>query len=439
MLRQMNNEDLFKLYDSDLVLRLHNAKNLNDTRKILTRFKESLGDYPPSHDLVKSFLAQYTDRKPRTLYRYAQMLRVFMKWYGEPMEDFKVKVPKSLPPYTEDSEIDRLFHAIENKKTHKNTIVRDCLMIELALKSGLRRGELANLEAKDVHTDFLIVRGGKGGKDRVIPLSVPIALRLRQFIERKKPAQKVFGLKPPTITMKIKAFARRAGLENLHAHTLRHKFATDLLEHGADIRSVQHLLGHENLSTTQVYLSVTDKRLREAVDLLDDTKQKTTTPASVKTGDREKGKKYPTDLQPIVTIKDVIKPISSDSDVLESEYFSHFVMWNEGRDPAIEIEMALLDCRREWLDTQRETMLRADESLEFKPVLHRPEGRYYILCQYKRVSYQDEDDMWAQTWLPFKLKKASREGEVYVVPGELEFVFNVTEEDKTEVYFNKPK
>ena len=82
MLRQMNNEDLFQLYDSDLVLRLHNAKNLSDTRKILAKFKECLGYYPPSPELAKLFLARYTDRKPRTLYRYTQMLRVFMKWYG---------------------------------------------------------------------------------------------------------------------------------------------------------------------------------------------------------------------------------------------------------------------------------------------------------------------------------------------------------------------
>ena len=439
MLRQMNNGDLFQLYDSDLVLRLHNAKNLADTRKILTGFKECLGDYPPSPELVKSFLAQYTNRKPRTLYRYAQMLRVFMKWYGEPMEDFKIKVPKSLPPYTEDAEIERLYHVIENKKTHKSTIIRDSLMVELALKSGLRRGELANLETRDVHPDFLIVRSGKGGKDRMIPLSTPIALRLRKFSEEKKPDQKIFGLKPPSITMKIKAFARRAGLENLHAHTLRHKFATDLLEHGADVRSVQHLLGHENLSTTQVYLSVTDKRLREAVDLLDDTKQKITPPVSVKTGDSEKTRKYPTDLQPIVTITDVLKPISSDSNALSRKYFSHFMVRNEGRGPAIEIETALLDSRREWLDTQRKTILRADESQEFKPILHRPEGNYYILCQYKQVSSQDEADMWAQTWLPFKLKEASKESEVYVVPGELAFKFNVAKEDKIEVFFNKPK
>ena len=96
----MTNSELFELYDSDLVLRLHNAKNLSDTRKILTRFNQYLNSFPPSPELAKGFLARYVDKKPRTLYRYAQMVRVFMKWYGEPMDDFKVEVPKALPPYT---------------------------------------------------------------------------------------------------------------------------------------------------------------------------------------------------------------------------------------------------------------------------------------------------------------------------------------------------
>ena len=153
-MRHMTNSELFDLYDSDLVLRLHNAKNLSDTRKILAKFKEYLNSYPPSPEIAKGFLAQYTDRKPRTLYRYAQMIRVFMKWYGEPMDDFKVKVPKSLPPYTTDSEVERLFSTIENKRSHKSCIIRDTLMAEVALKTGMRRSELANLEAKDIHPDF---------------------------------------------------------------------------------------------------------------------------------------------------------------------------------------------------------------------------------------------------------------------------------------------
>ncbi len=268
----MTNNELFQLYDSDLVLRLYNAKNLSDTRKILTKFKQYLNDFPPSTELAKGFLARYTDRKPRTLYRYAQMLRVFMKWYGEPMDDFKVKIAKTLPPYTEDSEIERLFNAIENKKTHKGCIVRDSLLVALALKTGMRRSELGNLEVKDIHQDFLIVRSGKGGKDRVIPLAPAIAERLQNFIEGKKPKEKVFGLKPPCISNKIRQFARKAGLDDFHAHTMRHKFATDLLERGANIKQVQELLGHDNLATTEVYLSVTDQGKRDAINLLDQEK-----------------------------------------------------------------------------------------------------------------------------------------------------------------------
>jgi integrase len=82
------------------------------------------------------------------------MIRVFVKWYGEPMDDFKVKVPKNMPPYTENSDIEKLFSAIQNKKTHKGCITRDSLLVALALKTGMRRSELANLEPRDIHPDF---------------------------------------------------------------------------------------------------------------------------------------------------------------------------------------------------------------------------------------------------------------------------------------------
>ena len=270
----MQNEELFKLYDSDLVLRLHNAKNLSDTRKILSRFLlEHLGGYPPTPEMAKAFLAQYANKKPRTLYRYAQMIKPFMKWYGEPMDNLKVKVPKNLPPYTEDSDIEKLFAAVENKKTHKGCIVRDSLLVQLALKTGMRRAELANLEPKDIHADFLVVRGGKGGKDRIIPLAPATAQRLQNFIESMEPDENVFKLKAPCISNKIRQFAKKAGLNGFHTHSMRHKFATDLLEKGANIKIVQTLLGHENLATTEVYLSIVDKGLHDAVSLLEKEKE----------------------------------------------------------------------------------------------------------------------------------------------------------------------
>jgi integrase/recombinase XerD len=181
-LRNLPNEELLRLYDSELVLRIHNVKNLSDTRKILNRFRTTLGQYPPSAELAKSFIAQYANRQPRTLYRYAQMIKAFMKWYGEPISDLKVKIPKSIPRYTEDEEIEKVRKAIEDKQSHKGCIARDLLLYDLARTSGLRRAELANLEAKDIHADFLEVRKGKGGKDRTVPLTPTLAVRLQNFI-----------------------------------------------------------------------------------------------------------------------------------------------------------------------------------------------------------------------------------------------------------------
>ena len=302
-----------------------------------------------------------------------------MKWYGEPMDDLKIKIPKSLPPYTEDAQIEKLIHAIETKKTHKGNIVRDALLVELALKTGMRRGELANLEVHHIHEDFLIVREGKNKKDRVIPFSPPIASRLKSYVKDKKPSDKVFGLAAPSITMKIKAYARGAGIEDFHAHALRHKFATDLLEHGADIRSVQHLLGHENLSTTQVYLSITDKRLRETVNLLDKDRQlgKTT----VDSEEAIKGVQLNSEKQPIIVIrtKEKLSWINN-TEIISNEYSSHFVVRNEGNSPALEIVLLLLDFNKKVLESMREIALGIGESLEFKPMLNRAEGNYYVVC-----------------------------------------------------------
>jgi site-specific recombinase XerD len=425
MLKQMSNDELFQLYDQDLILRLRNAKNLGDTRKIIAKFKDHLGDYPPSAELAKSFISRYLDKKPRTLYRYAQMVRMFMKWYGEPINDFKVRVPKSLPPYTDNGDIDRLFQAIESKATHKKLITRDRLMVELALKSGMRRGELANLEVRDIHGDFLVVRRGKYEKDRAIPLPPDLTARLGSYIKDKKPTEKVFNLTGPSITMKIKKFARKAGLGDLHAHALRHKFATDLLEHGADIRSVQQLLGHENLSTTQVYLAVTDKRLREAVNLLEGDKS----PKSVELPGE------PVDNRPIVTVKAVYKSAEIVSTLFPAPtYFSHFVVSNEGKTPAIELEVGLLDSHRNSLEGRRETVLMVGERIEWTPTLDRPDGQYYVVCQYRTATANKQSEHWNQTWLPFELIQAGTPGDVFVAPEHLTFQTNIEQNEKIIVF-----
>jgi integrase len=220
MLRNLPNTELIRLYDSELVLSLNNPKNLRDTRNILSRFIDSLGAYPPSPELAKNILAQYSNRKAPTLYRYAQMIKSFMKWYGEPIDDVKIKVPKTLPPYIEDKDVEKILAIIPEKRSHKGCIERDQLMVLLDWRSGLRRAELANLLVRDVHGDAVIVRAGKNKKDRMVPLPHNVADRLHEFIKNKAPNERVLGLKPASLGMKIKKFAVKAGLNNgSHAYT----------------------------------------------------------------------------------------------------------------------------------------------------------------------------------------------------------------------------
>jgi len=265
----MPNDKLFENYDKELMLRSRNPRNLDSTRSLLAQFKQYLGEHPPSALLARGFLAKFTDKAPRTLLKYASIIKSFMRYCGEPIDDFPLpKVPRSLPNYYEDNEVERLLSAIENKKSHKGTIDRDSLLLSLALTSGLRRSELANLEPRNIHADFIEVKDGKGKRDRIVPLLPDIAVRLRNFIKGKQPTEKVFGLTGPSISNKIKRFAQKAGLNDFHAHSTRHKYAVDLLESGVDLRSVQLLLGHSDLGTTAIYLSITDKRLQDAMGKL---------------------------------------------------------------------------------------------------------------------------------------------------------------------------
>ncbi len=272
-LRHLSNDKLFAMYKTDLTLRIRNEKNLNSILQLLNRFKDYLGEYPPSEQLAKDFLSQYIGLKPHTWYNYVGEIKRFMAWYGEEIT-LKIKLPKSLPRYHEDRDIETLLAVIKTKQSHKRMIPRDTLLVNLGWRTGLRRKELSNLEARDIHTDFLTVVNGKGGKDRIVPLTPSIATELHNFIRGMKPNEKIFKLNPTSLGMKIKDLAKRAGLDDFHCHSLRHKYATDLLERGVNLKIVQELLGHENIATTEVYLSITDNSLREAVNTLENSTSK---------------------------------------------------------------------------------------------------------------------------------------------------------------------
>ncbi|MFC2063249.1 tyrosine-type recombinase/integrase [Chloroflexota bacterium] len=246
-LRQKANKELFALYEGELAFHHRSARGIHEAKRVLNHFHNYLGEFPPSSELAKSFLSQFKDRKPTTIARYAAILKVFFKWYGEEL-DIMIRVPKILPSYVKKLDIEMLLEALKSKRSHKETVNRDILLVDLAIHTGLRRSELASLKVGDIDLGrkVLVVRQGKGSKDRVIPLSKNTCDKFAEYMEGKKKDTSLFGLAPASISGKIRTFAAKAGVK-LHTHSLRDYFATSLSEKGATIREIQSLLGHTKL------------------------------------------------------------------------------------------------------------------------------------------------------------------------------------------------
>ncbi|HZT34727.1 MAG TPA: site-specific tyrosine recombinase/integron integrase [Nitrososphaera sp.] len=144
--------------------------------------------------------------------------------------------------------------------------VRDKAVLELLFSTGLRVSELCNLKRDlDLSRDEFSVRG-KGEKVRVVFLSSAAKAAIRAYEAKRTDIDNdsLFPLTPRSVERMVKKRAIEAGItRKVTPHVIRHSFATDLLENGADLRSVQALLGHQNIATTQVYTHLTDKHLRE--------------------------------------------------------------------------------------------------------------------------------------------------------------------------------
>jgi len=165
LLKSKSNDELFTLYKAELTHRVHNQRNLVRYYQILDKYREFLGENPPSSLSAKSFLSQWSDKEQATLHKYAGIIKGFLNWYGEDL-DLKIRVPHTVPEYIKDEDVQKLIAAIASKRTHKNTIERDLLIVQLGYKAGLRRAELASLRVRDINIGgkYLMVRQGKGGK-----------------------------------------------------------------------------------------------------------------------------------------------------------------------------------------------------------------------------------------------------------------------------------
>jgi len=184
------------------------------------------------------------------------------------------KLPRALPKSLTEQDVESLLGAPQVEDVLG---LRDRTMLETLYASGLRVSELVTLKLPQVSQDMGVVRVmGKGSKERLVPLGEEALAWIRRYLKEGRPA--LLGARPSEalfVTTRgegmtrqafwylIKRYAARAGLNlSLSPHTLRHAFATHLLNHGADLRVVQLLLGHSDISTTQIYTHVARERLK---------------------------------------------------------------------------------------------------------------------------------------------------------------------------------
>jgi integrase/recombinase XerD len=179
-----------------------------------------------------------------------------------------------LPQFLTEEEMERLLFAPDIKT---DVGVRDRAMLEVMYATGLRVSELCGLKTSDVELDAgLVTCHGKGSKQRRIPIGKSAVHWLQRYasIRREMGSEalpQLFLHRGRTLTRQaawaiIKTYAAQAGVPDISPHTFRHSFATHLMQHGADSRSVQALLGHADISTTEIYTHITDLHMRKAYD-----------------------------------------------------------------------------------------------------------------------------------------------------------------------------
>ncbi len=249
--------------------------------------REGINPLSVSHRQLRGYLAELTRAQysERTVNRRLSALRSFFAWLvreGKSTEDVAAaisspKISKSLPHVMSDGQVRRLLATCEGSQPKD---IRDRAILELMYASGARISEVSNLDVGDIDFSSGQVRlFGKGSKERIVPLYPAALSALSEYLEnvrplyvakRKTPGDQGFFLSTRGRRMSAAALrtvfetrVSEAGLDpSLTPHAMRHTFATVLLDGGADLRSVQELLGHENLATTQIYTHVSVERLK---------------------------------------------------------------------------------------------------------------------------------------------------------------------------------
>ena len=242
---------------------------------------------PPDRDALRRYLRAARQRglSSRSAARALSALRGFfafacsqLGWREDPTADLvNPRAGLALPKALSEKEVDALLAAPDDAQ---RLGLRDRAMIELLYASGLRVSELVALPRDRVDLAAGILRvTGKGGKERLVPFGASAARWIRRYLDESRPALDsrrsaalFLSVRGAPMTRQrfwqlIEKYGRTAGLRvRLTPHALRHSFATHLLEHGADLRAIQMMLGHSDIATTQIYTQVSRGRLRGVYD-----------------------------------------------------------------------------------------------------------------------------------------------------------------------------
>lgn len=266
---------ILKKLEIEMKLRGFSEKTIKSYLLYNQKFLEYIEKSPENvtEDDIKEFMAHKMEDsvtngslsfiKSALKFYYDEILGKNFSWIKTPRQT------KALPVVLTKNEIKDLIDSTENEK-HK-------LLIELLYSTGLRLNECINLKYSDLDIKENIgwVRKGKGSKDRIFIISETFKNDLIRYKEKKGAGEYIFTvsgrkMSPRGIQYAIKVSVERAGIDkDVHVHTLRHSFATHLLENGVDIRKIQQLLGHSNLQTTQIYTQVSSEEIKKIKSPLD--------------------------------------------------------------------------------------------------------------------------------------------------------------------------
>ena len=231
---------------------------------------------------IEKYLHTLSDLSPSSISHTISSLRTFYNYYiklnkikDNPMDTIRQpKLGKHLPTYLTQEEVDKLLTIHVND----GFTARNKAILELMYATGLRISEIVGLEFKNIDTEECIVRiMGKGSKERIVPINDIAIDALNVYIKEYRPNMLIGNIhnyifvnnhgKMMTrqgVFKMIKAECQKKEIKkNISPHTLRHTFATHLLENGADLRVIQELLGHSDISTTQIYTHLTNQKLRQ--------------------------------------------------------------------------------------------------------------------------------------------------------------------------------